>query len=221
MELRTDKQDDNYQVNQAKIAVAKGGWIGLGPGNSRQRNFLPHPYSDFIYAIIIEEYGLIGGAIIMFIYLVFLFRSIRIFKKCPFAFGAFLALGLSFTLMIQAIANMAVNVNLFPVTGVTLPLMSMGGSSFLFTCLAIGIILSVARNAERIEGEKMAAEELEEIEEIEQTCNHSRRRNRRTYFPGPGDCKCIEKKGTGYGYSFCGGKRKNGNGENSGSGISH
>jgi cell division protein FtsW len=151
---KEDKADDNYQVNQAKIAVANGGWIGLGPGNSRQRNFLPHPYSDFIYAIIIEEYGLIGGAIIMFIYLVFLFRSIRIFKKCPFAFGAFLALGLSFTLMIQAIANMAVNVNLFPVTGVTLPLISMGGSSFLFTCLAIGIILSVARNAELIEGEE-------------------------------------------------------------------
>jgi cell division protein FtsW len=156
---KEDKADDNYQVNQAKIAVANGGWIGLGPGNSRQRNFLPHPYSDFIYAIIIEEYGLIGGAVIMFIYLIFLFRSIRIFKKCPFAFGAFLALGLSFTLMIQAIANMAVNVNLFPVTGVTLPLISMGGSSFLFTCLAIGIILSVARNAEKVEGEKVSEEE--------------------------------------------------------------
>jgi len=154
---QASKEEDNYQVNQAKIAVANGGWIGLGPGNSRQRNFLPHPYSDFIYAIIIEEYGMIGGAIIMFIYLVFLFRSIRIFRKCPFAFGAFLALGLSFTLMIQAIANMAVNVNLFPVTGVTLPLISMGGSSFLFTCLAIGIILSVARNAEQIEGEAAAA----------------------------------------------------------------
>jgi cell division protein FtsW len=162
---RADKKDDNYQVNQAKIAVANGGWIGLGPGNSRQRNFLPHPYSDFIYAIIIEEYGLIGGAVIMFIYLVFLFRSIRIFKKCPFAFGAFLALGLSFTLMIQAIANMAVNVNLFPVTGVTLPLISMGGSSFLFTCMAIGIILSVARNAERIEGELLEADAIEESEE--------------------------------------------------------
>ncbi len=154
------KEDDNYQVNQAKIAVANGGWIGLGPGNSRQRNFLPHPYSDFIYAIIIEEYGMVGGALIMFIYLLFLFRSIRIFKKCPFAFGAFLALGLSFTLVIQAIANMAVNVNLFPVTGVTLPLISMGGSSFLFTCLAIGIILSVARNAERIEGETTAVQSI-------------------------------------------------------------
>jgi cell division protein FtsW len=145
---KEDNNDDNYQVNQAKIAIAKGGMIGRGPGNSQQRNFLPHPYSDFIYAIIIEEYGLIGGAFIVFIYLVFLLRSIRIFRKCPFAFGAFLALGLSFTLVIQALANMAVNVNLFPVTGVTLPLVSMGGSSFLFTCLAIGIILSVARNVE-------------------------------------------------------------------------
>jgi cell division protein FtsW len=149
---KENNDDDNYQVNQAKIAIAKGGILGLGPGNSQQRNFLPHPYSDFIYAIIIEEYGLVGGAFIVFIYLVFLLRSIRIFRRCPFAFGAFLALGLSFTLVIQALANMAVNVNLFPVTGVTLPLVSMGGSSFLFTCLAIGIILSVARNAEQAEG---------------------------------------------------------------------
>ena len=92
-----------------------------------------------------------GGAIIIFIYLLFLFRSIQLFRKCPYAFGAFLALGLSFTLVIQALINMAVNVNLFPVTGVTLPLISMGGSSFLFTCLAIGIILSVARNVEQLE----------------------------------------------------------------------
>jgi cell division protein FtsW len=162
---KENNDDNNYQVNQAKIAIAKGGFIGLGPGNSQQRNFLPHPYSDFIYAIIIEEYGLVGGAFIVFIYLVFLFRSIRIFKKCPFAFGAFLALGLSFTLMIQALANMAVNVNLFPVTGVTLPLVSMGGSSFLFTCLAIGIILSVARNVEQTEGEKTISEEPDVIDE--------------------------------------------------------
>jgi cell division protein FtsW len=155
---KEDNSDNNYQVNQAKIAIAKGGWFGLGPGNSQQRNFLPHPYSDFIYAIIIEEYGLIGGAIIICIYLLFLFRSIRIYKRCPFAFGAFLALGLSFTLMIQALANMAVNVNLFPVTGVTLPLVSMGGSSFLFTCLAIGILLSVARNVEQLEGDKVEIE---------------------------------------------------------------
>jgi cell division protein FtsW len=144
--------DDAYQVNQAKIAIAKGGFLGVGPGNSTQRNFLPQAYNDFIYPIIIEEYGLVGGTFIVFIYLVFLFRSIKIFRRCPFAFGAFLALGLSFTLAIQAIANMAVSVNLFPVTGVTLPLVSMGGSSFLFTCLAIGIILSVARNVEQLEG---------------------------------------------------------------------
>jgi cell division protein FtsW len=149
---KQDDKEENYQVNQAKIAIAKGGLIGLGPGNSEQRNFLPHPYSDFIYAIIIEEYGMVGAAFIIFIYLVFLYRSIRIFRKCPYAFGAFLALGLSFTLVIQALINMAVNVNLFPVTGVTLPLVSMGGSSFLFTCLAIGIILSVARNVEQSEG---------------------------------------------------------------------
>jgi cell division protein FtsW len=164
--------DNSYQTNQAKIAIAKGGAFGRGPGNSEQRNFLPQAYNDFIYAIIIEEYGLIGGAFIIFIYLVFLYRSIRLFKKCPYAFGAFLALGLSFTLVIQAMANMAVNVNLFPVTGVTLPLVSMGGSSFLFTCLSIGIILSVARNVEQLEGRKkmeaLAKEEESEEEESEE-----------------------------------------------------
>ncbi len=149
------KGDDNeklYQINQAKIAIANGGFLGVGPGNSQARNFLPHSYSDFIYAIILEEYGLLGGAAILFIYLLFLLRCIRIYRKCPYAFGAFLALALSFTLVIQAIANMGVNVNLFPNTGVTLPLVSMGGSSFLFTCLSIGIILSVARNVEQQEG---------------------------------------------------------------------
>jgi len=151
--------DDAYQTTQAKIAIAKGGLVGVGPGNSTQRDFLPQAYNDFIYPIIMEEYGLIGGAFILFIYLVFLWRSIRIFKRCPYAFGAFLALGLSFTLVIQAVANMAVSVNLFPVTGVTLPLVSMGGSSFLFTCFAIGIILSVARNVEQLEGKKEAVTE--------------------------------------------------------------
>lgn len=142
--------DEMYQVNQAKIAIAKGGFVGVGPGNSTTRDYLPQAYNDFIFAIIIEEYGLMGGTFLAFIYLVFLYRCIKIFKKCPFAFGAFLALGLSFTLAIQALANMAVTVNLFPVTGVTLPLVSMGGSSFLFTCFAIGIILSVSRNVEKL-----------------------------------------------------------------------
>jgi len=150
--MYADKAEASYQVQQAKIAIAKGSWMGLGPGNSEARNFLPHPYSDFIYAIIIEEYGLLGAAVMLLIYLLFLYRCIRIMRKCPYAFGAFLSLALGFTLVIQALANMAVNVNLFPVTGVTLPLVSMGGSSFLFTCLSIGIILSVARNVEILEG---------------------------------------------------------------------
>jgi cell division protein FtsW len=155
-----------YQVQQAKIAIAKGSLlIGKGPGNSEQRNFLPQAYNDFIYAIIIEEYGLLGGAFICFIYLLFLYRCIRIFRKCPYAFGAFLALALSFTLVIQAIANMAVNVNIVPVTGVTLPLISMGGSSFLFTCIAIGIILSVARNVEQLEG-KVEEDKVEKVNEV-------------------------------------------------------
>lgn len=149
--------EKTYQIDQAKIAIANGGFLGAGPGNSHARNYLPHSYSDFIYAIIIEEYGLIGGAAILFIYLLFLLRCIRIYRKCPYAFGAFLALALSFMLVIQAIANMGVNVNLFPNTGVTLPLVSMGGSSFLFTCLSIGIILSVARNVEQQEGQQIAA----------------------------------------------------------------
>jgi cell division protein FtsW len=149
--MYADKETESYQVQQSKVAIAKGGVLGMGPGNSEQRNFLPHPYSDYIYAIIIEEYGLVGGGLIVLIYLAFLFRCIKIFRNCPYAFGAFLALGLSFTLVIQAMTNMAVNVNLFPVTGVTLPLVSMGGSSFIFTCFAIGIILSVARNVEQVE----------------------------------------------------------------------
>ena len=153
-----DIDEGAYQVNQAKIAIAKGGMFGVGPGNSTTRDYLPQAYNDFIYAIIMEEYGLIGGAFIMFIYLVFLYRCIRIYKRCPYAFGAFLALGLSFTLAIQAVANMAVTVNLFPVTGVTLPLVSMGGTSFIFTCLAIGIILSVARNVEQLEGKTAIAD---------------------------------------------------------------
>jgi cell division protein FtsW len=109
----------------------------------------------------------------MFIYLVFLFRCIRIFRKCPYAFGAFLALGLSFTLIIQAIANMAVNVNLVPVTGVTLPLVSMGGSSFIFTCCSIGLILSVARNVEQAEGNAPVETDIEVPDEAVESPTNS------------------------------------------------
>jgi cell division protein FtsW len=167
--MYAEKESSSYQVQQSKIAIAKGDWAGLGPGNSQARNFLPHPYSDFIYSIIIEEYGLAGGVAVLMIYLLFLLRCIRIMKKCPYAFGAFLSLGLSFTLVIQAMANMAVNVNLFPVTGVTLPLISMGGSSFLFTCFAIGIILSVAKNVESLEGTKAAEAALAKANKEEES----------------------------------------------------
>lgn len=148
------KPEDVYQVQQAKIAIANGGITGRGPGKSLQKNFLPHPYSDFIFAIIIEEYGLIGGAAVMMLYLLFLWRSILIFKRCPFAFGAFLAVGLSITLVFQATLNMAVNVHLVPVTGLTLPMISMGGSSIWFTSIAIGIVLSVSKHVDEMEGAK-------------------------------------------------------------------
>jgi cell division protein FtsW len=140
--------DKSFQANQAKIAVATGGLFGKGPGNSTQRNYLPHPYSDFVYALIIEEYGLIGGVTLLILYLVFLYRCVLIVTYSPKAFGALLAAGLSFSLTIQAFANMAVAVGLGPVTGVPLPLVSMGGTSILFTSIAFGIILSVSRDVE-------------------------------------------------------------------------
>ncbi|MFT4060985.1 MAG: FtsW/RodA/SpoVE family cell cycle protein [Edaphocola sp.] len=144
--------DSNYQITQAKIAIASGGITGRGPGKSWARDFLPHPYSDFIFAIIIEEYGILGASVLIGIYLLFLWRSILIFRRCPYAFGAFLAVGLSFTLVFQALMNMAVNVHLVPVTGLTLPLVSMGGSSIWFNSIAIGIILSVSRYVDEMEG---------------------------------------------------------------------
>jgi len=139
---------ENYQVEQAKIAIAKGGVFGLMPGNSEQRNFLPHPYSDFIFAIIVEEYGLIGGMLIVFLYLILLFRAVKIVTRCPRNFGAFLTIGVAFSLVFQAMINMAVAVNLLPVTGQTLPLVSMGGTSMWFTSISIGIILSVSKEIE-------------------------------------------------------------------------
>jgi cell division protein FtsW len=148
------KKEDVYQVQQAKIAIANGGFTGRGPGNSLQRNFLPHPYSDFIFSIIIEEYGIVGASILVLLYLLFLWRSILIFRRCPYAFGAFLAVGLSITLVFQAMLNMAVNVHLVPVTGLTLPMVSMGGSSIWFTSIAIGIVLSVSRYVDENEGKK-------------------------------------------------------------------
>jgi cell division protein FtsW len=148
----TKKGDDaSYQVEQSKIAVVTGGILGKGPGKSVQRNFLPHPYSDFIFAIIIEEYGVIGGLIIVFLYLYILYRAGVMVRKSNRTFPAFLSIGLAISLVFQAMINMGVTVDLLPVTGQTLPLVSMGGSSLLFTSVAFGIILSVSRGVDSLE----------------------------------------------------------------------
>lgn len=139
---------DNYQIDQAKIAIANGEWFGLGPGNSIQRNYLPSPYSDFIYAIICEEYGVLGGVVIIGLYLLLFFRITKLVTKSPKAFGAMLAMGLTISLIMQAFINIAVSINLVPVTGLTLPMISMGGTSILFTCISFGIILSISKYIE-------------------------------------------------------------------------
>jgi cell division protein FtsW len=144
-------EGENYQAEQSKIAVATGGLIGKGPGNSTQRNFLPHPYSDFIYAIIIEEYGLAGAILIIAFYLWLLYRAGVIVKRSSRTFPALLAIGLTISIVLQALINMAVVVGLVPVTGQPLPLVSMGGSSLVFTSVAIGIILSVSHGIEKTE----------------------------------------------------------------------
>jgi cell division protein FtsW len=134
-----------YQAQHAYIAIATGGVVGKGPGNSEQRNFLPHPYSDFIFAILIEEYGMLGAIAVIFLYLALLYRGMLAVSRSNRAFGGLLSAGLSFMIVLQAMVNMAVTVGLGPITGLTLPLISMGGTSQLFTGLAIGIILSVSR----------------------------------------------------------------------------
>jgi cell division protein FtsW len=141
--------EGNYQVEQSKIAIATGGLVGKGPGNSSQRNFLPHPYSDFIYAIIIEEYGLIGAVVVLSFYLWLFYRGGLIVKRSTRTFPAFLAFGLTLSIVMQAMINMAVVANVLPVTGQPLPLVSMGGSSLIFTSIALGIILSVSNGVQK------------------------------------------------------------------------
>jgi len=146
--FRKGDKADNYQADQAMIAIATGGPLGKGPGNSIQKNFLPQASSDFIYAILVEEYGLVMGLVILFLYLTLLYRGVRIATKNPKAFGSLLAIGLSLSLVMQALVNMAVAVHLMPVTGQPLPLISMGGTSIWFTSIAIGIVLSVSKETE-------------------------------------------------------------------------
>lgn len=137
----------SFQTEQAYIAIATGGLTGKGPGNSTQRNFLPHPYSDFIYAILIEEYGLIGGVFVIGLYLILLYRAIALLPMATSYYGAILATGISLLLVLQALLNMAIAVGLLPVTGLPLPFVSMGGTSVLFTGVALGILLSISQGA--------------------------------------------------------------------------
>jgi cell division protein FtsW len=141
--------EDTFQLLQAKMAVAKGGFLGVGPGNGVQSYFLPHAYSDYIYCIIIEEYGMIGGALVLMLYMMLVIRTIRMVNKSPKAFGSMLAMGLTLSITIQAFAHIAVNVNLMPVTGLTLPFVSLGGTSLMFTGISLGIVLSVSRQIEK------------------------------------------------------------------------
>ena len=158
-------EGDNFQSDQAKVAIVRGGLLPNGPGTSTQRVLLPHPYSDFIFAIIIEEYGsLIGGLLLVFLYLWLLFRTGLIVRRSKSTFGAFLAFGLALGLVFQAFVNMGVTVGLLPVTGQTLPLVSMGGSSMFFTSMALGMILSVswgvAKEMEQLEATEKIKEEV-------------------------------------------------------------
>ena len=150
-------KDDSYQSDQAKIAVARGGLFKVAPGTSVQRNFLPHPYSDFIFAIIVEEYGLGGAGVVMLLYLIILYRVGVIVRRCTRMFPAMLVTGLGLCIVLQALINMGVCVGLFPVTGQPLPLVSMGGTSLFFTSAAFGMILSVSHTFSE-EGEREAKE---------------------------------------------------------------
>lgn len=152
--------DANFQVMQSKVAIAGGGIFGKLPGKSTQRNVLPHPYSDFIYAIILEEYGLAGGMLVLLIYMIILYRATRIVIRAP-QFGALLSFGLAFSLVMQAMVNMGVAVGLLPVTGQPLPFVSMGGTSLLFTGASIGIIISVTKDLDKNEERKAELEAAE------------------------------------------------------------
>lgn len=151
-------REDNYQVNKAKMAIAEGYLTGKGPGKSAIKNFLPQSNSDFIFAVIVEEYGSAGGLFIIALYLILLFRFLVIANKAPTAFGSLLSLGLGAYILLQAFVNLSVAVNLIPVTGQTLPLISAGGSSVWMTCLALGMILSVSRG--KVDGHFSAEEEV-------------------------------------------------------------
>ena len=154
---KTDK-DADYQIIKAKTAIASGGITGLGPGKSVQKNFLPQSSSDFIYAIIVEEFGLLGALVVMVVYLLLLFRLVVVAHKSSAMFSKLLVIGVGLPVVFQALVNMAVAVELFPVTGQTLPLISSGGTSIWMTCLALGMVLSVSAKREVEKNEEQAME---------------------------------------------------------------
>tara|TARA_B110000003_G_scaffold253353_1_gene268566 strand:- start:35 stop:1228 length:1194 start_codon:yes stop_codon:yes gene_type:complete len=158
----SDVSQEDYQIEKAKIAIASGGVKGLGPGKSIQKNFLPQSSSDFIFAIIIEEYGLIGGMFLLILYLWLLFRIVIVAQKSDSVFGKLLAISVGIPIIFQALVNMGVAVQLFPVTGQTLPLISSGGTSIWVTCLALGIVLSVS--VKRDEGKNKAVDDQHPLE---------------------------------------------------------
>jgi len=157
--------EEGYQVEKAKIAIASGGITGLGPGKSNQKNFLPQSSSDFIFAIIVEEFGLFGAGTVIIMYFLLFFRIVVAAKRAESIFATLLIIGLGLPIIFQAIINMAVAVNLFPVTGQTLPLISSGGTSIWMTCMAVGIILSVSANKEKTENSEIEETPLDILHE--------------------------------------------------------
>lgn len=202
-EFMTGTADGSFQNQQAKIAIANGEIFGNGPGNSIQRNYLPTPYADFIYAIICEEYGLIGAFLILSLYVLLFFRTTRLVTISEKSFGAMVAVGLSLNIVIQALANMAIATNLTPVSGLTLPMVSWGGTSVLFTCIFFGIILSVSSHIEQSNERLARAEVAEKKKGFRQDGNKDDRtpsgRGKRSYDQDGGhkQNRSYDNKGTG------------------------
>lgn len=190
--------DGSFQNQQAKIAIANGETFGMGPGNSIQRNYLPTPYADFIFAVFCEEYGLVGSFILLGLYVMLFFRVTRLVTISEKSFGALVAVGLSLNIVIQALANMAISVHLVPVGGLTLPMVSWGGTSVLFTCLFFGIILSVSRYIEAAAAQSSLATE--------------------TAAGSGGGASQTSQAGQGGGHQGGGGQNRSGGGQNKGGG---
>ncbi len=212
-EFMTGSADGSFQNQQAKIAIANGEIFGNGPGNSIQRNYLPTPYADFIYAIICEEYGLIGAFLILSLYVLLFFRTTRLVTISEKSFGAMVAVGLSLNIVIQALANMAIATNLTPVSGLTLPMVSWGGTSVLFTCIFFGIILSVSSHIEQSNERLARAESAGKKDNFSQEGKKDRGQQRggnRNYGQGEKKAQDRNQEDRGSGQSAGRGNRRSG-----------